>query len=68
MAGLIIGIIVLIAGMIVGISFSRYTTTKRREEYVRDENGNAKTTWSGAYEKNIVEEECKPLKKFSKLV
>lgn len=65
MVGLIFGIIILVAGIITGICFRTYTTTKEREEYVLDENGNPKTNWNGRYEIKTVKEQHNPLKQYS---
>ena len=65
MAGLIFGIIILIAGIITGIVMMMYTCTERVEEYTLDEDGNRiKDRW-GDYQTHNVNKQTKPLKKFS---
>lgn len=63
MVGLIFGIILLIAGIIIGIYLAKYTET--HEEYVTDTNGNYVRNEYG--NKITQKVETKPLKKYAKI-
>lgn len=66
MLGLILGIIVLMAGIITGICFKNYTTIKEIEEYELDEDEKIKGNWNMWFTKTVKKEEH-PFKKYSGL-
>ena len=65
MAGLIFGIIALIAGIVAGIIMIMYVKTEEVEEYDLNENGERIISSFGRYRTHTVEKKTKPMKKFS---